>query len=417
MLNNYICTLDIGSSKIAACVAQIKRGRIENIFFESQASRGVKEGIIVNSIDLVGSITSVMKALKAKSGINIKYIYTNITGKDIITKHSRAIIPLAERGNKVITTKDIQKANEQARILGSSLEGEIIHAIPSSYTIDSKANIMNPLGLYSHRLEVDLYLISAKISSLQGLNRAINQSGYEIKDLYFCGFATSQAVFNKELGQGLNIFCDIGSDITELLIFSDGNLRDIEILKTGGEELTKQLQEAFKIPPELAEEIKISHGIVGDPSQIKEDKEILVKKTNLYKPIKQKLVSEIISASAGILCSNIKEAIEKRVSCYEANNFIVTGRSVLLEGFIELLEKSLPIPVKLGRITNPAILSAIKDNPALTGQKYLMYLTCLGILAYALEKKPAEILPVHQPAKNFIFRTINRFREVYQEYF
>jgi len=176
MLSSYICAVDIGSSKIAAVVAETKGKHFSNIYFESIPSKGVKRGVIVDSIELMGCVGKALKNLKAKSGINIKYVYANISGQDITTKHSRAIIPLAERGNKVITLYDIRRVNEQARILGSSLEEEIIHQIPFGYSIDSAENVVNPLGLYSHRLESDLYLICAKLSSIQSLGRVINQA-------------------------------------------------------------------------------------------------------------------------------------------------------------------------------------------------------------------------------------------------
>ncbi len=417
MLNNYICTLDIGSSKIAACVAQVKRGRLGNIFFDSLPSKGIKKGVIVDSTDLVGAVSKLMKNLKIKSGINIKFLYTNISGQDITTKHSRAIMPLVERGNKVITVSDIQKVNEQARILGSSLEEEIIHLIPSSYTIDSKSNIINPLGLYSHRLEVDVYLVCARVASIQSLSRARNQSGYEIKDLFLSGLATSRAVFNKEIKEGVNLFCDIGSDITELLIFRDAILRDIEILPMGGDNFTNALQEALKIPPELAEDIKRSYGTITDPERIGEDKEILVKRDNLYKPIKQKMVSQISTSEAKLISSRIKEAVEKKVSAYQVNNFVVVGRTALTGGFIESLENTLAIPVKLGCITNSETLSSIKDNSELSGQKYLTYLTCLGMLAGVLQEKAVGTLPTLEAPKNLVARAVNKFKEVYQEYF
>ena len=160
MLNNsYICAVDIGSNKIAASLAQIRKNRIENIFFDTVVSSGVKEGVIVDALELVTCLTKILKNLKTKSGLKVKFIHTNFSGKDILTKHSHAIIPLAERGNKVITSTDIANANEQARILGSSLDEEIIHVIPSSYSIDSKSNVINPVGLYSHRLEADLFLV------------------------------------------------------------------------------------------------------------------------------------------------------------------------------------------------------------------------------------------------------------------
>ncbi len=416
MRNNYICALDIGSSKIAACVAEIKKGHLEKLFFDSVPSNGVKEGIIVDSIDLIRVVSELLKDLKAKSNINIKFIYTNISGKDIVTKHSRAIIPLAERGNKVITMSDIMKVNEQARILGSGLEEEIIHLIPSSYTIDSKSNILNPLGLYSHKLEVDLFLICGKLSFIQGISRVINQSGYEVKDLFFSGFVTGQAVFNRELQEGVNLLCDIGSDTIEILVFRDGILKDIEILRLGGDNLTRQLCEALKIPFDFAEDIKRSYGAIGE-HQIPEDKEILVRKSGFYKPIKQKLVSQVITSSARLICSNIKEAVEKKVSLYEVNNFLIVGRTAALEGFIEMLENTLGIPVKLGRLTNPEVISLRSQDNTLSGEKYLTYLTSLGMVCVASQNRPSGNTPTEQPTKNLILKLVNRFKEVYQEYF
>jgi cell division protein FtsA len=418
MLNNYLCALDIGSSKLAVCLAQTRKGQIRSIFFDSVPSKYVKAGIIVDGIGLVGAIGRLLGNLRSKSGINIKYLSVNISGRAIVTKHSRAIIPLAERGNKVINVSDIQMVNEQARILGSSLEEEIIHQIPCSYTIDARSNVANPLGLYSHKLEADLYLICAELSSVQSLSRVINQSGYEIKDLYFSGLASSKAVFNlNELKNGINIFCDIGSDITELLIFYNGILKDVEILSLGGNDLTLSLCEELKIPLELAEEIKIAHGVIGEPQHIPEDKEILVKKSGLYKPIKQRLVSEIVSAQAKVICTSLKNAIEKKVSSYEIDNFVVVGRAILLEGMIETLENVLSIPVKLGKINEPRLLSLVKENNSLSGRKYLNFLTCLGMVCAALQEEPAGILRGHQTTKNLLLKALHRFKDVYQEYF
>lgn len=415
--DNYICALDIGSSKIAGCVAVLKKGRIRNIWFDSAPSRGVREGIIVDSIDLITVITSLMKRLKTISGVNIRFVHTNISGKDLFTKHSRATIPLAERGNKVITVFDIERVNEQARILASSLEDEIIHIIPFNYTTDSRAGIINPIGLYSHSLEVDLYLICAKLSLVQGLSHVINQSGYEIKKMFFSGLAASKVVFGRELLKGLNLFCDIGGDITELLIFRDGVLADLEILSIGGNDLTKRLQEELKIPFDLAEDIKMSHGLMGNVELIAEDKEILVKKEQGYKPIKLKFLARIINSCAQPICQAIKEAVQKKTALYEINNFILAGRSALLEGFIEGLESNLSVEVKLGRILNPDIPLSVKQNSALSDQKYLTYLSALGMICDALQIGPAIISSIRKPSGNFIINAMNRIKEVYQEYF
>jgi cell division protein FtsA len=414
--NNYICAIDIGSNKISAALAKIKKNNIENIYFDFMPSSGVKEGVIVDATELVGCLTKIIKNLKIKSGLKIKFIHANFSGKDISTKHSHAIIPLAERGNKVITSTDIANANEQARILGSSLEEEIIHVIPSSYSIDSKSNVINPLGLYSHRLEVDLYLVCARLASLQSLSRVISQAGYEIRNLSFSGLATSKVVFGKEEKKGLSVFCDVGSDVTELLIFKDGLLQDIQILNLGGNSITAGLGDGLKINSELAEDIKRSYGIIGDASSIPENKEILVKKDEFYKPIKQRDVAQITTNSGRLICSQIKEVVERKITLHEINNFVMVGKTLLTDGFIEMMESVTGIPVKIGRINNPEMIN-LKENSDLSGQKYLTYLTCLGMISEDLENKTVGSLALVKPARNLIFKAINRFKEVYQEYF
>lgn len=415
--NNYICAIDIGSNKISGCLAKIKRNRIQDIFFDVMPSSGVKEGVIVDATQLVVCLTKIMKSLKTKSGLRVKYIHTNFSGKDILTKHSRAIIPLAERGNKVVTSTDIASANEQARILGSSLEEEIIHIIPSSYTIDSKSDVINPIGLYSHRLEVDLYLVCARISSLQSLSRVISQVGYEIRNLSFSGLATSQAVFGREEKKGLSVFCDVGSDVTELLIFKDGLLQDIRILSLGGNSMTAQLSEGLKINFELAEDIKRSYGIIGDAGSIPENKEILVKKDEFYKPLKQRDVALMTTNSGRLICAQIKEAIEKKAALHAIDHFVMAGKTLLTDGFIEMMESLMGVPVKIGRIRNPEIAALVKENNDLAGQRYLTYLTCLGMVCEDLENKAAGNSNLVKPAKNLFFKAVNRFKEVYQEYF
>jgi cell division protein FtsA len=289
--------------------------------------------------------------------------------------------------------------------------------MPFCYSIDSKNNIINPLGLYSHRLEVDLYLICGKLSSIQSFSRAVNQAGYDIKDLFFSGIATSRIVFSDELREGIHVLCDIGSDITELLVFSDGLLKEVQILSVGGDDLTKQLSEDLNIPLDLAEEVKRSYASVGDSSQIKEDKEILIKRNNVYRPIKQRVVSEILTAKTKSICLNIKSAVEKIIPPEGASDFVTTGRTVLLEGFLETLENTLGVSVRLGRIANPDIASLVNKEEAMSGQKYLTYINSLGLIAQALHEQQPWFISSQQTTRNPLIKTIHKFKEIYQEYF
>lgn len=418
MLNDYICAVDIGSSKIAASLSQARAGRIANIFFESAPSKGIKRGVIVDSTALMDSLAKVLKNLKLKSDVSIKTIYTNISGPEIITRHSHAVIPLAERGNKVVTLSDIRKVNEQARMLAANLEEELLHQMPLGYAIDSRGRILNPLGLYSHRLEVDLYLVCAKLSSMQNISRIVNQAGYEIKNLFFSGLATSNIVFSKELREGINVLCDIGSDITELLIFKDGALLDIAILPLGGDDITLELSDKLKISFDLAEDTKRTYGKAGDHSQLEAGKEVLIKKGDIYKPLPQKLICELITARTKFICQTIKEALDKTTDLGKIDNFVTTGRTMLLEGFLEILENTLGVQIKIGRIAAPEIIPLVNADNNLSGQRYLNYITSLGMLCETFKIKYQQNLPIAQAViQSPLLRLLNKFKEIYEEYF
>jgi len=416
MLNNYICAIDIGSSKISACCAVLKNRKVVSLSTESAVSKGVKRGIVVDSVELTNCLSKVLKSLKTKSGVNIRAVFCAISGADITTKHSRAIIPLAERGNKVVTLADIQKVNEQARILASSLDEESIHQIPFSYSLDSKEEILNPLGLYGHRMETDLYLVCVKTSAIDSLTRAVNQAGYEIKKVYFSGIATAAAVFQQQ-PEGLGLLCDIGSDITEIILFKDGLLRNIEVMSLGAQEISSAIAKALEIPLDLAESVKKSHSFVADPAAIEEDKEILIKKDNIYKPVKQKLLLEIVNPQVESICRLIKESIEKHVPVSHIKNFVVSGRAVLLDGFLEKFENILGIPVQLGRITDPGLAGLIKNDEISTTHSGLAYLTALGVVIQESRIDKLYLAPSAQPPRNFFLKTLAKAKEVYQEYF
>lgn len=438
IFSEHLCAVDIGSSKVAAVLAYVKKSRIAGIYFESMPVKGVQKGTVTDSVDLVDALTRLLGKLKSRSGIRIKSIYANISGQDIISRHSHAVIPLAERGNKVITMTDIYRVTEQARILGSSLEEEILHQMPSSYSIDSQNAILNPLGLYSHRLEVDLHLICARLSSVQSLVRAVNQAGYELKDLFFSGLATTKVVYDPgQLCRGINVFCDIGSDITEVLIFQDGVLKDILILNAGGNDLTARLSEVLKIPPDLAEEVKRSYGAVQEGQETSDDREILVKKSTAYKPIKYRLIADTLTRETKVICESIKESLSGKVDLASVDNFTVAGQTVLLDGFLETLESILDFSVRLARLQGPLdaaaatsrgasavemvkdILSLEHSRISLGGQKYMQYITALGLLCEALSDPQSMFVPArkHLPKQHPILRTVSRLKDMYQEYF
>lgn len=419
MRNNYICALDLGSSKIACGLACFsKKGNIRNLFLESIPARGIKKGKISDPIDLSDAIAKLLKIIKGKSGINIKSIYINVYGQDITTKHSHATVALCERGNKIITKRDTERLLEEAKILGSNLGEEVIHQMPLSFKIDEQDNIINPLGLYGHKLEVDLYLICAKSAYIQNISRLINHIGYEIKYMFLSGIAVSRLVFTKELlKKGLNILCDIGSDITQIYLFKDGILQNLKILPLGGNDLTDEFVRVFKIPFELAEDLKISYASIGEYGAF-EEKEVMIKKDAYYTPVSRKMICEVITSKAKSLVQSIKNRLgEILPENNKVDSFVVGGRTVLLDGFLEMMETTLGLPVAMIRFSNTEIFDTVKNDIISSTPRFLNYLTTLGLIYEGFELNKRRQIFAPSPYRDPIRKIINRAKEIYQEYF
>ena len=420
MRSNYICTLDLGSSKFSCCLAKLrKNGSVESLFLESIPSLGMKRGRIVDIQGVSNSVDRLLSRMKAKSGVNIRDLCINVYGQDVTTTHSKTVIPLAEKRNKLITTSDIQRVTEEARLLGVSLDEEIIQMMPFSFSVDDQGNIANPYGLYGRKLGVDLFIISVKMAFLQGINRLINRLNYEIKHLFLSGLATSKVILRKDLLKGgFYILCDIGADLTEITIFHNAVLQQVDTIGRGGNDLTAALQRVFKIPFELAEEIKCSYAYIIDPAAIREDKEVIIKKDDYYKVISQRKICEVITEETQSICHSIKEKIGSRLSAQiPINKIFVAGRAVLVDGFIEMMEETLNVPTKLAASQQLPFVYEKKSPLASSLPQLLNYATCLGLLTQAIELHKKNKLSSVSHSKNFISKVINHAKDLFQEYF
>ncbi|MBU1998314.1 MAG: hypothetical protein KKE64_02335, partial [Candidatus Omnitrophica bacterium] len=313
--------------------------------------------------------------------------------------------------------KDLNRVNEQAFVLGSNIDEEVVHKIPFSYTVDNKSNITNPLGLYGHRLEVDLFLVCAKLSTVQTLVHVLNQAGYEVRDLFFTGLATTRAIANRDFNDGINIICDIGSQVTELLIFQNGILRNIEVMSFAGDTITGALSEELNLPLDLAEEIKIGYGVVGENIGISDEKEVLLRKEAFYKPIKQRVICDIITRQARAMAKEIRARVEKQTALVEVKNILVCGRASLQEGFLELLETELSVRVKLARINNPELAGLFNRFEVLAGNKYISYISCLGIICQAILPQEAVFSKTKILEPNPVKKLLSKLEGLYHEYF
>ncbi|MFC1658072.1 cell division FtsA domain-containing protein [Candidatus Omnitrophota bacterium] len=419
----YICGIDIGSSKIAACLGCFKGTELLRVWWDSIEAVWASQGQLQDIPALTASLAQLLKNLKSKSGVKTRAVSLAITSQNIIAKHSQAVIALAERGNKSVTKAHIHNVIQQARILGSCMEDDILHAQPLSYSIDNENEVTEPLGLYGHQLKVDLYLICARVSYINALVEVVNRLGVRLNEITLSGLAVGQALFDTRAMQGINILCDIGKDLTQIAIFSDRGLVHYQTISYGGDNLTLSLSKELDLPYSLAQEVKISYGrVVQDNREIK-DKEIIVKRGSGYITLSQNSVIQILTRACAGIAEAIRETIRPQLlamsssACAPKTTLYVSGRTACLEGFLELLEVAIGIPVKIAKVGNPLLAASLMRHSVFSGEPTLNYLACFGLLIDSARLSYKKTSLSRRDLRSLLCGIPEKVREIYQEYF
>jgi cell division ATPase FtsA len=122
----YFCGLDIGTQKIKAGILKVKSPQdIELLGAYEHKARGFRDNAVSDLNDFSECIHFAIDELIKKSGVKLKDVQLGISAGMVETRQTDTVIPLIDRGHKVITQTDVKKLNNNARLLGIKIEEEI----------------------------------------------------------------------------------------------------------------------------------------------------------------------------------------------------------------------------------------------------------------------------------------------------
>lgn len=405
MKTKYICGLDIGTTKVAASIGRIgKGGKIEQIEVGSSPSRGVQGGLVNDLDSLNQSIREAIAEVQEKIKIKVHSVIANINGKHIKGFTSRGAVPVLERGGEV-TKRDLEKVKVAAQTGAISLDREILLQIPKSYCLDNQYGINNPIGLYGSKLEIELYVVTGSTRLIQNAVKFVNQAGFEVEELILTGLASSYAVSTEDEREVGVTVIDIGADTTNVAVFFDGTLREIEIMNWGGNYLTKSIAETLKIPLNLAEELKINHSSVL-PLNIKEDEVVMIKRGSSYRTISRSSINLAVEPKVKKALNLIKNRLAKSGWLNKVSSgVVITGGTSLMDGLLEFSEEIFGIPTRLGTIRE--VESLVLNSP--------IYAVSVGLVKYLTGRYSSQSLcPL---GRNIVAKVIVKAKELFTDYF
>uniref|UniRef100_A0A7C4TEA9 Cell division protein FtsA n=1 Tax=candidate division WOR-3 bacterium TaxID=2052148 RepID=A0A7C4TEA9_UNCW3 len=404
-----IVGVDLGTTKVAVVIAEVDDGDLKIVGVGSTPSYGLKRGVIVNLEKAVSSIKRAVDEASRMAGVKIDSCYAGISGSHIESINAHAMIATSRTGG-VITKRDIDRVIEQARAIALPMDREIIHAIPIEYIVDNEKGIKDPIGMSGVKLEAEVHIVTAAITSAQNIYTALQRAGLRVKDLVLQPLASSYAVLEPdEMDLGVCLL-DIGGGTTDLAIFYDGAIRYTQVIPLGGEYITNDIAIGIRTPHNQAETIKKKlASLVLTPEEKKEEIRVpgiggredrMVTKETLYNIISPRVEEILMIANREMKKSGFSDVLGAGV--------VITGGTARFNGIDRFAEEVFNLPVKIGVPKKIGGLTDIILDP--------IYATGVGLVLYGFEKKNVSMMPRAKGAS--IFETIKkRFEDFLNKYF
>jgi cell division protein FtsA len=404
---DIIVGLDIGTTKIAAIVAEMVEGGLDVIGIGTHVSRGLKKGVIVNIDSTVAAIKQAVLEAEGMSGCEISQVYVGIAGGHIKGVNSTGTVAIKD---KEVRPSDVAKVLELARAIALPADRHVVHVLPQEYRVDGQDGVREPLGMCGVRLEARVHIVTAAAAALQNIIKCCSRCDLEVVDTVLEPLASGEAVLErdeKDLGVAL---VDIGGGTTDIAIFTEGSVAHTSVIPLGGHQLTSDIAFGLRTPPHEAEKIKHRWGCAL-ASMVSNTETIEVASVGGRAPrvlSRQMLCRDIIQPRIEEIFSFVKAEI-MRLGCEDmlASGAVITGGATLLPGMAELAEEVLGIPVRLGMPKGVGGLADVVKSPA--------YSTGVGLVQYAAGLQSLSGRTADRPARSGGF--FSRLRRVFSSAF
>jgi len=374
----HIVGLDIGTSKIAAIVAEAKpEGGFEIIGMGSAPSRGLKKGVVVNIETTVAAIQRALEEAELMADCKIRDVYTGIAGSHIKSFNSQGMVAIKE---KEVSQMDIDRVIETAKAVQIPNDQQILHILNQEFIIDGQEDVREPLGMSGVRLEVKVHIVTGAVSAAQNIIKCVRRCGLEVRDLILQPLASALAVISddeKDLGVAL---VDIGGGTTDVAVFTHGAIRHTAVIPIAGDQITNDIAMALRTPTKDAEDIKQRYGCalsqLADPQQMVEVPGVGERGS---RDLSRKTLAEVIEPRVEELYSLVQA--ELRRSGYEdllSSGIVITGGSSMMQGMVELGEEIFHMPVRVGQPNYSGGLAEVVRHPR--------YSTGVGLLLAGMQQ-------------------------------
>ncbi len=385
--NSTIAALDVGTTKVACFIAHMGTGESDEFHIAGvgyHRSRGMRSGQVTNLDEAEASIRAAVDAAEQMSNSRIDKVFLNMSCGT--PQSTRVDVELAVAGHQIRDT-DVRRVLDHGSAQYNVNDRELIHCIPTGYSIDGGNGILDPRGMYGDKLGVNIHLVTAAVGPSRNLNTVIDRCDLDIEDRVVTPYASGLAcLVDDEKDLGVTVI-DMGGGTTSIAVFLESQVVYVDTLPLGGNHVTSDIAKGLSTPIAKAERLKTVYGsVMQSPGDARE-----LLKVPLVGEDDEDSANEVPkSMLVQIIAARLEETFELVRSHLETSGFgktagrrvVLTGGASQLEGVRDLAELVLDKQVRLGR---PKMIRGLPDS--LSGPAFA---TAVGLLRYGLREHVAK---------------------------
>ena len=363
--SSTIVGLDIGTSKVCAVVGEInEQGTLSIVGLGQAKSRGVRKGEIVDFNLAQEDIRNAIVEAEQMADVEIRSVYLGVTGAHVRGFNNRGFHPVASHDREIVQ-EDVEDAIKNAKTINLPTEHRIIHVIRQHFLVDGQEGVLNPVGMFGARVEVDVHVVHGLYNRLQNPIRAVKALQLEVEDIVFSGIATALALLNtqqKELG---SLIIDIGSGVTEYAVYTRGVIKHTGVLAVGGDHISNDLAYGLKVPLGRAEQLKIDYGsAVADQrshgQSIALSNDLGIHERNISLEHLRRIMSARLEETFEIIAHDLEEA---GVLNHVREGVFLAGGCARVPEIQRLANRIFGLPVFLAKTNSISGLKSALDQP------------------------------------------------------
>ncbi len=413
---NTINTLDIGSTKICALMAEIEPTSQQPVIRGAGivSHQGMKKGQIIDIQETTQAIAQAVSAAEKDAGLDMKSCYATLTGDHIRGMDTTGRLSIANHNRpglgepRIISQHDmdtiIKKVMEQAMSFPLPIDRRILHFFPKEYIVDDQQGIKNPLNLSGRRLEARAHLTIHSTTATANLTRCINNTGVKVDQFVLHALASAYGCLDPDEKILGTIMLDIGGGTTDVIVYYNDNVYHTGVVSHGSASVTNDIAYLVQVPLNSAEKIKKEYGL-AKKSLVDNSREIKIEGLSGRPPVEisQQLLAQYVEARMKEIYQDaFIESQKTNIPFLKTPPIVLTGGGALLQGCEELADETFN---SSSRVAYPHKIKELPEglyNPA--------YTAAIGLIKFAMQNQPKNDSQLKKSSRGVI-QQIKQFVE------